>query len=103
MPIYLVQHGQAHPEADDPERSLTEEGKAVVNRIGQLASAFEVPVYQIFHSGKTRARQTAEIMANYLKPPLGVNEIKGMNPKDDITKLLPQMTVGSPQSPVIKD
>lgn|GEM_PF-4136545 len=31
MPIYLVRHGEARSKADDPDRSLTESGKATVH------------------------------------------------------------------------
>ena len=51
------------------------------------AGCFLVPVSQVLHSGKTRARQTAEIMASYLNPSLGVKEIKGINPNDDVTEI----------------
>ena len=71
MPLYLVRHGEAYSEAADPDRSLTEAGKATVDGMAQLAAAFKIPVSQIFHSGKTRARQTADIFSKYLKPSEG--------------------------------
>ena len=53
MPLYLVRHGEAYSEAADPDRSLTEAGKATVDAMAKLAAAFNIPVSQIFHSGKT--------------------------------------------------
>ncbi|MDP2839375.1 MAG: phosphohistidine phosphatase SixA, partial [Syntrophales bacterium] len=91
MPLYLVRHGKAYSEAADPDRSLTEAGKATVDGIAQLATAYKIPVSQIFHSGKTRARQTAEIFSNYLKPSAGVTEIKAINPYDDVTIIAPDL------------
>ena len=85
MPLYLVRHGVACSEAADPDRSLTESGKGTVDGMAQLAAAFNIPVSQIFHSGKTRARQTAEIFSKHLKPSAGVKEIKGIKPNDDVT------------------
>lgn len=87
MPLYLVRHGQAYLETIDPDRSLTEEGRVAVDRIAHLASAFSLPVSQILHSGKTRARQTAEILAHYLKPSSGIEEIRGINPNDDVIEM----------------
>jgi phosphohistidine phosphatase len=84
MSLYLVQHGLTYSEAIDPERSLSATGKANVDRIAMLAAEAKVPVAKILHSGKLRARQTAEIMAAHLKPPGGVSEIKGINPLDDV-------------------
>src|SRR5438132_2543231 len=35
MELYLVQHGAAKTEAEDPQRSLTEEGMRTVERMGE--------------------------------------------------------------------
>jgi len=91
MPLYLVRHGEAHSEAADPNRSLTESGKATAHAMAKLAAAFNVPVSQILHSGKTRARQTADIFSKYLKPAAGVTEIKTINPNDDVTIIAPKL------------
>jgi phosphohistidine phosphatase len=91
MPLYLVRHGEAYSEVADPDRSLTEEGKATVDDMAQLANSFKIPVSQIFHSGKTRARQTADIFSSYLKPSAGVTEIKAINPHDDVAKIAPEL------------
>ena len=91
MPLYLVRHGEAHSETADPDRSLTEAGRATVEGMAQLAAAFNIPVSQICHSGKTRARQTAEIFSRYLKPSGGVAEVRAINPYDDVTKTAPDL------------
>ena len=91
MPLYLVRHGEAYSEAADPDRSLTEAGKATVDGMAQLATAFKIPVSQISHSGKTRARQTADIFSNYLKPSAGVTEIKAINPYDNVIIIAPEL------------
>jgi phosphohistidine phosphatase len=91
MPLYLVRHGEAYEETVDPNRSLTEAGKATIHAMAKLAAAFNVPVSQVLHSGKTRARQTAEIFSQYLKPPKGVAEIKSVNPHDDVTNIVPTL------------
>jgi phosphohistidine phosphatase len=91
MPLYLVRHGEAHSEAADPNRSLTGTGMATVDGMAQLATAFKIPVSQIFHSGKTRARQTAEVFFNYLKPSAGEMQIRAIKPYDDVTKIAPEL------------
>ena len=91
MPLYLVRHGEAHSEAADPDRSLTEAGKATAHAMAKVAAAFNIPVSQIFHSGKTRARQTADIFSKYLKPAAAVKAIKAINPNDDVTKIAPAL------------
>jgi phosphohistidine phosphatase len=91
MPLYLVRHGEAHLEAADSDRPLTEAGNATVDGMAQLAAAFFIPVSQILHSGKTRSRQTAEIFSRHLKPSEGVAEIAAINPYDDVTTIAPEI------------
>jgi phosphohistidine phosphatase len=87
MPLYLVRHGEAHSELVDPDRSLTAAGKGTVDGMAQMTAAFRIPVSEILHSGKTRARQTAEIFSKHVKPSTGVKEIKGIKPNDDVTTM----------------
>ena len=61
MTLFLVQHGKAKPETEDPERSLTEQGAEVVGRMADWAAQVGLAVDQIQHSGKRRAEQTATI------------------------------------------
>ena len=84
MILYLVQHGIAKSEAEDPERSLTEAGAAVVERMADWAARIGLVIDRIRHSGKRRAEQTASILARRLKPAQGVAAIGGLNPGDDV-------------------
>ena len=82
MQVYLVQHGEAKPETEDPSRSLSDRGREEVQRVARYAAALGLQVAEIRHSGKLRARQTAEILAAALAPPHGVQEIDGLAPAD---------------------
>lgn len=84
MPIYLVQHGLCHPEEVDPDRKLTEQGSAEVTRIASVAGGYSVHVSRICHSGKERARMTAEIFGTHLSPAQGITQVNGINPMDDV-------------------
>jgi phosphohistidine phosphatase len=84
MELYLVQHGEAKPEAEDPERPLTERGAAAVRRMAAWAAQVGVRVAQIRHSGKTRAEQTAALLAEQLDPANGVIAVDGLKPNDDV-------------------
>lgn len=84
MIIYLLQHGIALPKVEDPERGLSEEGMADVRRIAEVAAAYKVQVSKIVHSGKKRAKQTAEIYAEHLKNEPAIEESALINPNDDI-------------------
>lgn len=83
MDFYLLRHGEAAAGALDPQRSLTRVGRQNVERVGNLAVARGVQVSVIFHSGILRARQTAEILAECLSPPHGVQALSGLLPQDD--------------------
>lgn len=87
MALYLVQHGQCHPKNVDPEKSLTDEGRAAATRIAAVAKGYGVPVSCILHSGKKRARQTADIFETTLAPSDGLHAKSGLNPLDDVTAL----------------
>jgi len=84
MAIYLVQHGKNEPKDVDPEKGLSPEGRAQVERIAGVAAGYAVAVDRIFHSGKKRARQTAEILAAALAPAKGVTAKEGLAPLDDV-------------------
>ncbi len=85
MTLFLVQHGEAKPESEAPERSLTEQGAEIVGRMADWATQVVQTVDQIQHSGKRRAEQTASIFAKRLSPPKGVIPVKGLSPKHDVT------------------
>jgi len=84
MRLYLVQHGEAKPKEEDPDRSLTAKGEGDVRRVAALAKRAGIKVSQIRHSGKRRAEQTATILAKQLHPPRGVAAKSGLDPKDDV-------------------
>ena len=84
MALYLVQHGKSLSKAEDPEKGLSAEGEQETDRIAGVAKGYSVKVSRIVHSGKKRARQTAEIMSAALSPENGVEQRNGMNPLDDV-------------------
>ena len=84
MSIYRVQHGKNRPKDVDPDKGLSDEGRNEVERIATVAEGYGVPVTGIVHSGKTRARQTAEIFDQALAPADGTSAADGMGPLDDV-------------------
>jgi phosphohistidine phosphatase len=83
MDLYLVQHGEAKAESEDPARPLTERGRQEVERVAGAAGRLGLGITLIQHSGKLRARQTAEVFAAALHPSMGVGESAGLGPNDD--------------------
>jgi phosphohistidine phosphatase len=58
--LYLVHHGDAVGPEVDPRRPLSLEGRAAVERLAAEAAARGARPAVVWHSGKLRARQTAE-------------------------------------------
>ena len=82
MRVYLVQHGQAKPENEDPQRPLTDRGADDVAWVAHWAiDRFGVRPSRVIHSGKTRSRQTAEIWGRLLE--VDAEEGDGLAPNDD--------------------
>jgi len=84
MKLYLVQHAQAKSREQDPQRSLTDGGRQNAAAVAALAAGMGLEVAQIRHSGKTRAEQTAQILAENLAPEQGVSVSPGLGPLDDV-------------------
>jgi phosphohistidine phosphatase len=84
MALYLVQHGQCHSKEQDPLKSLSDLGREQTGLIAGVAADYKVSVSKVAHSGKLRAQQTAEILADALKPENGVQVISGIAPLDDV-------------------
>ena len=58
--LYLVHHGEAVGPDVDPRRPLSPEGRTGVERIAAQAAALGARPAVVWHSGKLRAKQTAE-------------------------------------------
>ena len=85
MKAYLVRHAQPVNASIDSARPLSEEGRREIEKVAEhLAARGDVRPEVIVHSGKTRAMQTAEVLATRLSPPGGVRGETGLYPYDDI-------------------
>jgi phosphohistidine phosphatase len=82
MILYLVQHGEAKSEAEDPERSLTIRGEEETRKISDAVKRLGIRPSRIYHSGKKRTEQTAGIIAGAFD--LSVQLGQGLNPNDDV-------------------
>jgi phosphohistidine phosphatase len=84
MYLYLVQHGEAKSAETDPTRGLTTKGIADVRKVAAHLQKLNLDVKRIYHSGKTRAYETASLLAEQLKSVKGVVEAEGLGPQDDL-------------------
>ncbi len=84
MKLYLVQHGEAAGSDVDPQRPLTEKGLSDVHRVAAALGNSGIRIERVLHSGKLRARQTAEILAAQAAPGVEPATTRGaIGPNDD--------------------
>lgn len=70
-----MQHSHSKPK---------EEGRAAAKAVANVASRLNLAIERIYHSGKLRARQTAEILAEALRPRPGIEAKQGLDPLDPV-------------------
>ena len=83
MKLYLVQHGDAYAKDIDPDRPLSDTGKADIERLAVLLGRAGVRVERVIHSGKLRAEQTAQCLASALAPGVELESSGIINPNDN--------------------
>jgi len=88
MKLYLVQHGEAASKDVDPERPLTEKGREDSANTARFLKSAGITVNAIWHSGKTRTMETAEIFEKELPPQEGILQKDGLAPMDPPAAIL---------------
>jgi len=83
MRAYLVQHGKAKPADEDPNRGLSDEGRAEVTLIANFLHDLRITISLVYHSGKLRAEETAHILATSIRCTGGPCHYDCLNPSDD--------------------
>ena len=94
MNVYLVQHGKPVSKEENPDKPLSNQGKEDVERVAAFLMKAGIKVDDIFHSGKTRARETAEIMISKLTPGKEPVEKNGLAPLDDVKEIAEEIENG---------
>lgn len=83
--VVLVRHGHAMSEEEDPRRPLSSTGREQVAKVAGLVAGIGFELEEIRHSGKERARETADIFAARVGVAAErVREASGLKPKDDV-------------------
>jgi phosphohistidine phosphatase len=80
--LVLVHHGDAVDAGVDPMRPLSSIGQAATDRLAAAAAGRGVKPDAIWHSGKLRARQTAEIFWKICNPFAPLTAERGLQPDD---------------------
>ena len=87
MKLYLMQHGKPVSKEEDSQRPLSNQGNNEVKKIAKFLGEQSIRADSIIHSGKMRARQTAEIVASILNPDKAPLERNSISPMDDVKSL----------------
>jgi phosphohistidine phosphatase len=82
MRLYLVHHADAIGPRVDTQRPLSLNGRSQADRLAAGARAAGAAPAAIFHSGKLRARQTAEAFYRLCNPMADFKMIRGLLPDD---------------------
>lgn len=80
--LFLVHHGDAVGPDVDPMRPLSDRGRVDVDRLAQKAAEHGAKPDVIWHSGKLRARQTAEAYWKRCNPLAAFSATRGLQPTD---------------------
>jgi phosphohistidine phosphatase len=80
--LFLVHHGDAVGPEVNPMRPLSDRGRVEVDMLAQKAAERGAQPDIIWHSGKLRARQTAEAYWKRCNPLATFSAIRGLQPTD---------------------
>jgi phosphohistidine phosphatase len=80
--LFLVHHGDAVGADVNPMRPLSDRGRAEVDMLARKAAARGAKPDIIWHSGKLRARQTAEAYWKQCNPLASFSASRGLQPTD---------------------
>ena len=83
MYLYILQHGDAVPKTADPQRPLSPAGIHDIEKVAAFLRGMQQQPDYLFHSGKLRAQQTAQIVAEQLAAELEPRRTDGLGPNDD--------------------
>lgn len=80
--VFLVHHGDAVAPDVDPQRPLSARGLETSRRLAEACARRGAKPAAIWHSGKLRARQTAECFWRACNPLAEFTAVRGLQPGD---------------------
>ena len=94
MKLFLVQHAKAASKDVNPERSLTEAGQRDIRKVSAFIKPLNLSVDCLWHSGKKRAEQTAEVLGEVVEVRKEMVAREGLSPNDDVAALRDEIISG---------
>src|SRR5438093_13777823 len=93
MTVILAHHADAVGPGVDPQRPLSATGRAQAEWLAEQARAAAFAPAAIWHSGKLRARQTAEAFYRLCNPFAEFKMVRGLLP-DDPPEIIRDVLIG---------
>ncbi len=87
MKLYLARHGHAVSSSVAPQRPLSDQGRADIRKVAASLEPLQISVEHIWHSGKLRARQTAEFLSEAVHSANAPQARTGLSPNDSTQDL----------------
>jgi phosphohistidine phosphatase len=84
MKLYLARHGEYVTHDIQKLGALSDKGRRDIECLAKLIQPLRIQVAHIFHSGKTRAEQTAQLLASAFISSNPWSAYSGINPEDDV-------------------
>ncbi len=101
MRLYLAQHAKALSKPQDPNRPLSDEGRQEAQKVADFVRALALEVGPLWHSGKLRAAQTAEIYAQAIHAGEGPAARTGLAPDDNVALLRDELAVATDDTMIV--
>ena len=80
--VLLIHHAEAVGPDIDPQRPLSRRGRTQAEWVAAHIKKSGVPIDVVWHSGKLRARQTAEALLLGCNPLADFRMVRGLRPED---------------------
>ncbi len=94
MKLYLVQHAKAASKDVDTERPLTEAGRRDIQKVSTFIKPLNLSIDYLWHSGKKRAEQTAEVLREVIEVRYEASAREGLTPNDDVAAIRDEIISG---------
>ena len=88
MILILVRHGEAVSEQVDPQKPLSVKGRAEVEKVARFLQQARLRIEIFIHSGKTRAKETAQIIRELVNPQAALQAKDYLSPNDSLDRIL---------------
>ncbi len=96
MKLFIMRHGEASQTGPDLTRSLTPRGRRDVERTAKFLRRCKAPISNVWHSSKTRAFETAQILTKELGSQTATEARAGLDPGDSVEDFVEELRRDAP-------